>query len=285
MTDVYSHPDYQQFLARIRERPDDDVVRLVCADWLEDWVDANHPHPQSGEAESRAELIRVQCDPLYTVPCGQVTYPLDGMAGQEPLWDMGVTCLDYQDGRSERQDRWCPQCKARHRVLQMIEAGDDDTTRHVPHPFSANGWTGFVVKTYDRGFVHTVRGPLASLHGGECVAACPETGNICDGGRTTAPNPAFTRECRSCHGTGRTHGVLPLLLRREPIGCDGIEVTDFKPIQIGGSWSLAQWRLTPGQRDLAASLPYETFPTTDAARLALSRSLYSIHAPKIEVSR
>jgi len=277
MTDVYSHPDYQQFLARIRERPDDDVVRLVCADWLEDWVDANLQHPQSGEADSRAELIRVQCDPLYAVPCGQVTYPLDGMAGQESIWDMGVSCLDYHDGRSERQDRWCPQCKARHRVLQMIEAGDDDTTRHVPHPFSANGWTGFVVKTYDRGFVRTVRGPLASLHGGEC-GRCQWRGlNLSDGGHF---------DCHICPGTGRTPGVLAELLRREPIGCGGIEVTDFQPIQInGGSWSLAQWRLTPGQRDLAASLPYETFATADAARLALSRSLYSIHAAKSEVSR
>lgn len=28
MTDVYSHPDYQQFLARIRERPDDAAGNL-----------------------------------------------------------------------------------------------------------------------------------------------------------------------------------------------------------------------------------------------------------------
>ena len=282
MTDVYSHPEYRALLAAIRSAPDDDLPRLVCADWLEDWVDANYQHPQSGEAESRAELIRVQCDPLYTVPCAQVTYPLDEVAGQESLWNMGVSCLDFHDGRSERQDRWCPQCKARHRVLQIIEAGDDDTTRHVPHPFSANGWTGFVVKTYYRGFVHTVRGPLGLLHGGEC--GCVASPNRLDG------------ECRWCGNTGRTPGVLAELLRREPIVCDGIVVTDRSPLETAVGSFVWNWTRMVNF-DAPYIIPYEVFnaieprpnrgefPTAAAARLAFSRALYSINAPKSEASR
>ena len=33
---VYDHPDYFSFVNAIRERPDDDLPRLVCSDWLEE---------------------------------------------------------------------------------------------------------------------------------------------------------------------------------------------------------------------------------------------------------
>jgi uncharacterized protein (TIGR02996 family) len=45
----YDSPEYAAFIARIREQPDDDLPRLVAADWLE----------EQSEAE-RAALIRVQ---------------------------------------------------------------------------------------------------------------------------------------------------------------------------------------------------------------------------------
>jgi len=148
VTDYTTLEGWAPLLAAILAAPDDDLPRLVAADWLE----------ERGFAE-RAELIRVQCGRLYAVPCGQVAYPL----ADHP--DIGVSCLDYVDGRTEPADGWCPQCRTRHRVMQIIEGWDDDDTRHVPHPFWGNGWTVYAVKTYDRGFVHTARGPLAKLLG------------------------------------------------------------------------------------------------------------------------
>lgn len=53
-------PDGDALLAAIRADPDDDTVRLVYADWLD----------ERGEAE-RAEFIRVQCE-LARHPCGSV---------------------------------------------------------------------------------------------------------------------------------------------------------------------------------------------------------------------
>ena len=47
---VYTSPDYYRFIDDIRARPDDDLPRLICADWLE----------EQGEAD-RARFIRVQC--------------------------------------------------------------------------------------------------------------------------------------------------------------------------------------------------------------------------------
>jgi len=45
------HPEYRAFVAQMREHPGDDVVRLACADWLE----------ERGEAD-RAEFVRVQVE-------------------------------------------------------------------------------------------------------------------------------------------------------------------------------------------------------------------------------
>jgi uncharacterized protein (TIGR02996 family) len=48
---IYDSPEYAAFIARIREQPDDDLPRLVAADWLE----------EQGEAEL-AEFVRVQVE-------------------------------------------------------------------------------------------------------------------------------------------------------------------------------------------------------------------------------
>lgn len=50
MADVYAYPDYVALLAAVRADPGSDLPRLVLADRLDDW----------GEAD-RAELIRLQC--------------------------------------------------------------------------------------------------------------------------------------------------------------------------------------------------------------------------------
>jgi uncharacterized protein (TIGR02996 family) len=56
----------EAFLSGIREDPDDDAVRLIFADWLDD----------HGEAE-RAELIRVQCELAGGTPEGEARAHLE----------------------------------------------------------------------------------------------------------------------------------------------------------------------------------------------------------------
>jgi uncharacterized protein (TIGR02996 family) len=48
---VYDHPEYRTWIATIAANHDEDVPRLMCADWLTD----------HGE-DDRAEFIRVQCE-------------------------------------------------------------------------------------------------------------------------------------------------------------------------------------------------------------------------------
>ncbi len=250
MSSVYDHPDYQHLLAAVRAAPDDDLPRLVLADWLE----------ERGEAESRVELIRVQCDPLYTLPCEQVEYPLDGVEGLESYSDIEVRCLCYHDGRTPPQEQWCPQCRARHRAMQIIEAGDDENTRHVPHPFTGDGWTGYVVKTYDRGFVHTVRGPLVSLIGGDCEP--------CGRGWLTRHADGRPHDCPACHGTGRTPGVLRELVRREPVTT--VTLSDIHPDPTSGDmwiWSEEAFEQWP---EIAEHFGQFAYDSQDSALKAMS---------------
>ena len=282
MSSVYETPEWAAWLASIREMPDDDNRRLIAADFLE----------ENGEGE-RAELIRVQCAPLYTLPCEQVEYPLDGVEGLETYSDIEVRCLCYHDGRTTPQDQWCPQCRARHRVMQIIEAGDDDNTRHVPHPFNADGWTGFVVKTYDRGFVHTVRGPLVSLIGGDCEP--------CGRGWLTRHADGRPHDCPACHGTGRTTGVMRELVQREPV--ELVEVTDREPcrhrIRNRAGERKDRWAYWAKQEQDYGILPHVPessrippdlldhmdagYPTPDAARAALSAAILRLVQP-VEVT-
>lgn len=51
MSDVQDHPEYRGLLAAVRAAPDDDLPRLVLADWLEEH-----------ESSEWAEFIRAQCE-------------------------------------------------------------------------------------------------------------------------------------------------------------------------------------------------------------------------------
>lgn len=155
--------------------------------------------------------------------------------------------------------------------------------------------------TFSRGFVEKVSGSLIELHGGECgrCAARRRDEGYVSQFRTWT-------DCPTCHGTGRTPGVLGELLRREPVTAAEILVTDREPQEDGGEymWASASdtstWRFDvhreslpmkiakhlaggrhhPESRSIVAQWWYDT---ADAARLALGEALYRLHGPKSEV--
>ena len=154
MTDPYSLPDYQHLLAAVRAAPDDDLPRLVLADWLE----------ENGEGE-RAEFIRWQCEwakrravdaPLLTLQAARL-FVCGKQDADSPIAGRAARLL------SEFGTAWC---------------GHLGTTPDVAWQW---GWS--------RGFISRVSGPLVSLIGGAC--GCPshdygEPCDVCNGtGRTT----------------------------------------------------------------------------------------------------
>ncbi len=150
----------EAMLAAILADPEADLPRLMYADWLEEY----------GSDPKRAELIRIQCDPLYSLPCEQVWNP-----GLQEFPHIEVRCLDYVIAEQDTEENWCPQCKVRHRVMQILHTYDTESVKHEPYPFTGNGWTAYTVCQYSRGLVCEVRCPMSGWldHGPRLVREHP----------------------------------------------------------------------------------------------------------------
>lgn len=138
-THYTTHPDYRAMLAGIRADKADDLKRLVLADWLE----------EHGQAE-RAELIRVQCriaEIRRDCMCGGCR-----TSGQHHNGPCGI---DRE--RVELPDGTTRNALLRIRNTRLVESLFASVLS--PAALAGCSWD------WDRGFVHTVRGPLASLIG------------------------------------------------------------------------------------------------------------------------
>lgn len=258
MTDVCDHPEYLALVAGIRAVPDDDLPRLVAADWLE----------ERGEDE-RAAYVRhhVRGDPL----------PLGMLDASPDLEWLPVLARHTRRGLADRVEYLNGDGVS---VVAVFDRGFID---RVSGPLAAlHG--GECRRCAADQCTPTVPQQLP----------CRRFRH--DHGRHPWCEACRSKDaCPACNGTGRTPGVLAELLRREPVSADGIEVTDREP-DVYGSPPRRFFRWVNGDRGDAMggygrfTLPQQVydeiecdhrgFPTADAARLALSRALHRIHAPQ-----
>jgi uncharacterized protein (TIGR02996 family) len=239
---VYSLPEWAALVAAIKANPDDDLPRLVAADWLQ----------EHGEDE-RAEWIRVslelaKCDRAACDRCRKgwsrrrfSSYPVelgwcDHCRTKGPFWPDVERSLELRRRKNELHDKW---------------------PRAWTHADELAG-----LNTHgDRGFVTRVSGPLAALVGGEC-GRCGG-----DGWREVVADVIggyhrYEREeCFHCHGTGHTEGVLRRLVRREPVA--EVVVSDREPVPV---WDgpLHYWQCYDSSR--AGWVPYRMIEAMYAAQ-------------------
>jgi uncharacterized protein (TIGR02996 family) len=245
VADYRDHPEYRALLAAVKAAPGDDLPRLVLADWLE----------ENGEAE-RAALIRVMCAKHSRF----VEFGSRDVGGGRWIWDSVKQSMPtYFKWKSVSR-----------RVAK-------EAVNHLP----TTEWRRIGTRLH-RGFLHTVRAPLAVLVGGELCRWCH--------GRVEAT------PCVDCNGTGRTAGCLPELVRVEPV--ERVEATDREPDEL--VVSRMGWGWLDGGRT-ASGLPQEThhltrdmyrllaggtpiphdrtaYPTADAAKSALSAAIIRLAA-------
>ncbi len=239
--------DRDAMLAAVIAAPDDDLPRLVYADWLDDHSFAE-----------RAEFIRVQV---------ALAYPTLGPDGT------GDSGLRYRQVRREQElfdahaYEWFPVPAGNVLGWGLFLPGDSNEWPDRPG--------SCVVR---RGFVAEVRGPLAAFWG---ERAC----EWCESGLEETPG-GFFRHCRECHGTGRVSGPTPAfreLVRREPVTTVG--VTDCEPWENDvADPPLYRWQAADGEPEadfgdlppalFAALVPHPDHEQTDrrtsrAARLRL----------------
>lgn len=230
--------DGEAILAAILDAPDDDAVRLVYADWLE----------ENGEAD-RAEFIRVQVR-LATMPAAALTtddllaetYPGEALARAAAREAPGRRLYRLRERELLAALGWRAALGA-GRPDGLVPEG----ARYADHV------------TLSRGFVSAVRLPLAAWVGGPC-ATCegrPQQGRFHGAGAT---NP-FRWECPACHGTGRAPAHGTALVRAHPL--EGVALTDRGPVRHplvsseGEQWSWydAPWGSVPP----SAVLPRDLF--------------------------
>lgn len=201
--------DLDAILATVLDRPEDDTARLVYADALED----------TGEPANcaRAEFIRVQ------IEWSQLARK------QDEFLMADISSFDHDRATVNRRQK-----ELLNRSHQLFANSGPPWWNHLPGKWRATVGADSI-ETADgikyfirRGFIHTVRGPLAALRGGE---ECPH----CDRGVQWRSMPPDSCVCESCGGdpalrkpgTGRTPGVLADLVRREPV--ERVEVVDREP--------------------------------------------------------
>lgn len=238
MTAMAEMTEQQAFEAAIRANPDDDLARLVYADWLE----------ENGNTE-RAEFIRVQVELVkHTVRrcCSPTAHGVDNLCrplrGRErELWEDAV--------RSEQVFDWFRVFGDRtHTSLASVgEMHDRD-----PITLEAGGPRAVV----RRGFVAEVRCTLAEWCGGEpCRQGGGEWTVNRHGGSTHRYGPG---DCDACNGTGRTPGIGPQVVAAHPVQV--VTLTDREPMTLGTDhwWYRGRPDLNDTQM-IAAWLPEEVF--------------------------
>jgi uncharacterized protein (TIGR02996 family) len=194
-------PTLAGLLRGVLEAPEDDVPRLVAADWLE----------ENGEAEY-GDFIRVQCElaQFATPVCSRL-------------------CND------------CAKCVLRRRERELLNAHRMDwfAIPGLQRPWSnakddvvwatgsGQGYELYFGGKVRRGFIESVSCDLATFMGGPCPG-CIEPGELDDG----------DSRCRLCSGTGRTPGIALRLFASQPVRHVTLTCREPSPTRFGGfSWS------------------------------------------------
>jgi uncharacterized protein (TIGR02996 family) len=248
-------PEWAAHLAGILAVPEDDLRRLVLADWLE----------EHGEAE-RAEFIRVQVEQhrIRTGPC---------------RFSKIDTCFDRRRDAADVISTGCRSCS--ERAVRLIPLLDRERSlsgtayREWASPFGdlvPKGGFFPAFMEFRRGFLTSVRCRLADWIGGEM---CPR----CEGeGVSLTSDYHRMRNCRHCDGTGRTPGVGPAVVAAHPV--ERVVVTDRIPMPASSGPQIdgAIWWYDRNQsgNDIhpQSNLPAVVFERLDGTRLTAGSFLY-----------
>lgn len=256
-------------LADILSKPDDDLPRLVYADWLDE--NAAEPCSFCGGSGQTFAVDAIHGDgrvdnprPAACMVCSGSGRASDGRAERAEFIRLAIEI--------ERRGGYygacqvahpnalvgcgsCPACEITKRMDALIEDGD-------PHDITA-GWQiapqwAWSYRVYEnvapcqeaivrRGFVAECRCRLADWIGGEC-GRCGGDGRFYDDEYLETP------PCPACHGTGRTVGIGPQIVAAHPV--EWVECSDREPAQSewNGRWYWVTERR--GEEFIGNRLPY-----------------------------
>lgn len=211
--------DADALLASILDRPDDDLPRLVYADWLD----------ENGEHE-RSEFIRVGCE-LASMPGYPSAFDLDAYPNAAELHRRQLWLINEWDyGRGWRHI-------AGRVAVSLIPGGSP--------------WYDYF--TFRRGFVWKVECTVVEFLGGPCQRCGGE------GTEGHAYDRGMRFDCPTCSGTGRTEGVAAALFRSQPVLSVTLTDRHPTAFQGRSGATLSRWAWNCDDRDrqLDSWIPFE----------------------------
>lgn len=210
----------QTFLDEILNNPDDDTVRLVYADWLDD-----HDEPD------RAKFIRLQIE----------RSKVDKKIKPEDDATLGLL-YDARDLLADEEARykWWPRHVGTSSYFKVRALSPDVcSVEYEKGPSNRHNWTNEVLY-FHRGFVNRAALDLQDLVGG---CTCQQCGNTY---RRSA--------CAACNKTGAYPGLMPFLLANpiKKIYLDDIAAQiEIVPPGVDHMWQ-AYWYRYRDRDDLGA---------------------------------
>ena len=241
--------DEADLLRAVFATPDDDLPRLVYADWL----------TENGEPEY-GDFIRVQVELArwreYVAPPEILEIANSGRMYSQSAIDL---ITEKAREHNDRRDA----LRKRERELQRLTPQWVGVKLSDPHyepcldEYGGEVIYGPLRMGFRRGFVESVTCTLAALLGETCGR------RSCHGGRIST-NAFGMRKCPDCSGTGRIGGCAAELFASQPVLT--VVLSDREPYQSddhdsGGwcAWFSRRFLIGPtGERD-ASSIPDEVF--------------------------
>jgi len=212
------------FLKAILATPDDDLPRLVYADWLDE-----HSHPE------RAEFIRVQCE-LSRLTIENETPREIEPGGLTPTelnhwWAERATRGVYLREREWRLlDQHGPDWYLGFAVASHPEVGCATWSVEGPQPkgwIVCHGVTCVQHEPFSRGFVGRFTTQIRQWVGGSCDR-CGGEGDLPASEAVIERTGAYTFACGRCSGQGHIRGVGPAVVASAPI--ERVDVSDREPM-------------------------------------------------------
>jgi uncharacterized protein (TIGR02996 family) len=235
--DIQDHPEYRALLAAVRASLDDDLPRLVLADWLEE-----HDHPEW------AEFIRSQCE--------VERHPHADRIFADTYTDADAVLRDWQDAltAARRVRELWPAVAAAMFPDELRDGQRPHITRNGRCYLSVE--SGFHRPQYEvrRGFVSGVECSLDDWCGPEC--------RECEGGGWVLKRFSLSEweGCPACDAVGRVDGLGPQLARQHPI--ERVTLTDREPDLLPYS-QCGWWAVRDPARQTAAHIPWVLFDQLD----------------------